>query len=65
MLDLPLLELGGTPYHCYNNVPEPVLAGDNKKITKSGDMLDTPKLPHGYAREVPCAPPDAHQGNAK
>jgi len=53
------------PYHCYIDIHEPVLTSDNREITKLGDMLDTPKLPHGHTREVPRAPSDTHQGNAK
>ena len=60
-----LSEIRGTPYHCYIDIHEPILASYNKKITKSGDVLDTSELLHGHTRKVPYAPPDTHQGNAK
>ena len=53
------------PYHCYIDIHKPILASYNKKITKSGDVLDTPELLHGHSQNVPRAPPDTHQGNAK
>ena len=53
------------PCHGYIDVHKPILIADNKKITKSGDILNTPKLSHGHAWEIPYAPPDAHQGNTE
>ena len=60
-----LLELRGTPYRCYIDIHELVLISDNRQITKSRDMLDTPKLSHGHTQEVPCALLYTHQRNAK
>lgn len=53
------------PYHSYINVHKPILIDDSRKITELGDMLNTPKLLHDYAWEIPRAPSDAYQGNTK
>ena len=44
---------------------QPILIGDSRKITELGDMLNTPKLSHGHAREISRASLDAHQGDTE
>ena len=58
-------KLIGIPYHDYIDVHKPILIGDGRKITKSRDMLNTPKLLHDRTWEIPGAPPNAYQGNTE
>ena len=59
------LEAKSAQYHSHINIQKPILISDDRKITKSKDLLIAPELPHGHVWEVPCATPNAYQRDAK
>jgi len=47
------------------DILEPIITSDDRKITKSRDMLITPELSLGHTWKVPCTTSNAHQKDAK